>query len=99
MVKFDKYHKIWYSYQSEVNKMAMHQEELSKVRASVRKQLGSRVKIRQDEGRHRTNIREGILQSAYPCVFTVLLDHEEPQQLLSFSYTDIITQEVRMSLC
>ena len=79
MVEFDIYHKIWYSVQSEVNKMAMHQEELSKVRASVRKQLGNRVEIRQDEGRHRTNIRKGILQSAYPCVFTVLLDHEEPQ--------------------
>ena len=79
--------------------MAMHKEEVCKVRASVKKQLGNRVQIRQDEGRHRTNILEGILQCAYPSVFTVLLDHEEPQQLLSFSYTDIITQEVEMSLC
>ncbi|MEG0806205.1 MAG: Veg family protein [Lachnospiraceae bacterium] len=79
--------------------MAMEKAELEKVRASVRQQVGNRVQIRLDEGRHRTNVREGILQEAYPSIFTVLIDGEDPQQLLSFSYTDIITRGVRMRLC
>lgn len=79
--------------------MAMEHEEVIKVRASVRQQLGNRVQIRLDEGRNRSDIREGILQDAYPSVFTVLLDGEDPQQTVSFSYTDIITRGVRMRLC
>ena len=43
----------------------------------------------------------GIIQEAYPSVFTILTDdtEEKPSQLLSFSYTDIITKEIRMKLC
>ena len=79
--------------------MAMEHGELEKVRESVKNQLGSRVQVRLDEGRNRSDIREGILMEAYPSVFTILLDGELPQQTLSFSYTDIITRGVRMRLC
>ena len=70
----------------------MEQAEISKVRASVLQQCGSRVKIQ----------LEGGIQKAYPSVFTVLVDderEENPPQLLSFSYTDIITKDIRMKLC
>ena len=43
-----------------------------------------------------------VIQKAYPSVFTVLVDDERdqnPPQLLSFSYTDIITKDIRMKLC
>ena len=58
------------------------------------------MQIRQDEGRHRSNVREGILQNAYPSVFTVLVKgkKKDDEQVLSFSYTDIVTKGVRMKL-
>ena len=68
----------------------MEHSDFDKVRASVKQQCGNKV-----------DIQEGIIQEAYPSVFTILTDdtEEKPSQLLSFSYTDIITKEIRMKLC
>ncbi len=80
----------------------MEQTELNRVRASVFSQCGSRVKIQLDRGRNKVDVQEGVIQKAYPSVFTVLVDDwrdETPPQLLSFSYTDIITKNIRMKLC
>ncbi|BFL42097.1 Veg family protein [Agathobacter rectalis] len=80
----------------------MEQTEIRKVRASIYQQCGNRVKIQQDLGRNKVDIQEGVIQQAYPSVFTVLIDDEfeqNPQQLLSFSYTDVITKDIRMQLC
>ena len=55
-----------------------------------------------DRGRNKVDIQEGVIQNAYPSVFTILIDDERdenPPQLLSFSYTDIITRDIRMKLC
>ena len=72
----------------------MEQAQISKVRASVHRQRGNRVKIQLDRGRNKVDIQEGVI--------TVLVDderEENPPQLLSFSYTDIITKDIRMKLC
>ena len=79
----------------------MEQAQISKVRASVHQQCGNRVKIQLDRGRNKVDVQEGVIQQAYPSVFTVLVsdeDEEHPDQLLSFSYTDVITKEIRMEL-
>ena len=52
--------------------------------------------------RNKVDIQEGVIQQAYPSVFTVLIDDEfeqNPPQLLSFTYTDVITKDIRMQLC
>ena len=80
----------------------MQQKDLNRVRASVLQQCGSKVKIQLDRGRNKVDIQEGVIQNAYPSVFTILIDDERdenPPQLLSFSYTDIITRDIRMQLC
>ena len=80
----------------------MEQAEIRKVRASIHQQCGNRVKIQLDRGRNKVDIQEGVIQQAYPSVFTVLVDddmEQNPQQLLSFSYTDVITKDIRMKLC
>ena len=80
----------------------MQQKDLNRVRASVLQQCGSKVKIQLDRGRNKVDIQEGVIQNAYPSVFTILRDDERdenPPQLLSFSYTDIITRDIRMKLC
>ena len=79
----------------------MEQAQISKVRASVHQQCGNRVKIQLDRGRNKVDIQEGVIQKAYPSVFTILVDDEQDNapQLLSFRYTDIITKDIRMKLC
>ncbi len=80
----------------------MKQQDYDRVRASVQQQCGSKVIIRLDKGRNKVDVQKGVIQGAYPSVFTVLvedIDDEKPAQLLSFSYTDIITKDIRMKLC
>lgn len=80
----------------------MGKAEINKVRASIYQQCGSRVMIQLDRGRNKVDIQEGVIQNAYPSVFTVLVEDEtemNPPQLLSFSYTDVITKDIRMKLC
>ena len=80
----------------------METSDFDKVRASVAQSCGSRVRLQLDRGRNKIDIQEGIIQEAYPSVFTILVDDRDerkPAQLLSFSYTDIITKEIRMQLC
>ena len=80
----------------------MQQQDLNRVRASVLQQCGSKVKIQLDRGRNKVDIQEGVIQNASPSVFTILINDEgdgNPPQLLSFSYTDIITRDIRMKLC
>ncbi len=81
--------------------MTMQQTDISKVRASVLQQLGSRVLIQLDRGRHRVDVQEGVIQGAYPSVFTILVNDEgqENPQIMSFSYADILTRDIRMKLC
>ena len=80
----------------------MQQADINKVRASVHQQCGSKVLIQLDRGRNKVDIQEGVIQNAYPSVFTVLVNDERdanPPQLLSFRYNDIITKDIRMKLC
>ena len=80
--------------------MAVQQKDIDRVRASVLQQLGSKVLIQLDRGRHRIDVQEGIIKDAYPRVFTILVnDEKNPPQLLSFSYTDVLTKDIRMKLC
>lgn len=82
--------------------MIVKQEDICKVRSSVLQQLGNRVLIHLDKGRNRVDVQEGIIKGAYPCVFTILVDDDNvnnPPQLLSFSYADVLTRDVRMKLC
>lgn len=80
----------------------MQQADINRVRASVRQQCGSKVLIQLDRGRNRVDIQQGVIQNAYPSVFTVLVKDgrkDDQTQLLSFSYNDIITKDIRMKLC
>ena len=80
----------------------MEHQDVAKIRASIMDNCGSRVEILLDRGRNKVDIEEGTIMEAYPSVFTIQIDSREegsPDQLLSFSYSDIITKDIRMRLC
>ena len=68
----------------------MEQAEIRKVRASIHQQCGNRVKIQLDRGRNKVDIQEVLVDDDM---------EQNPPQLLSFSYTDVITKDIRMKLC
>lgn len=65
----------------------MEQAQISKVRASVHRQRGNRVKIQLDRGRNKVDIQEGVIQGAYPSVFTILVDDEREEILHSYCHS------------
>ena len=84
---------------SEGGKIKWSRENLKESESRSR---NSAVVIRLDRGRNKVDIEHGVIKAAYPSVFTVLIDPEDenrPSQLLSFSYTDVITKDIRMKLC
>ena len=67
----------------------MQQADIHKVRASVYQQCGRKVLIQLDRGRNKVDIQEGVIQNAYPSVFTILVNDEQeenPPQLLSLKF-------------
>jgi uncharacterized protein Veg len=88
--------------QTKEGELGMERSQYDMVRESVAQKCGSRVEICLDRGRNKVDIQKGVIKEAYPSVFTIEIDGEDehcPDQLLSFSYTDIITKDIRMRLC
>ena len=82
--------------------LIMQQSDISKVRSSIHQRCGNKVMIQLYRGRNKVDVQEGVIQKAYASVFTILVNDENeanPPQLLSFSYTDVITRDIRMKLC
>ena len=63
----------------------MQQADISKVRASVHQQCGSKVMIQLDRGRNKVDIQQGVIQHAYPSVFTILV------MTINLSYYPLVT--------
>lgn len=59
---------------------------------NVRALTGLRVKIKVNRGRNKIELIEGILENAYPNIFTV---RKFSGELNSFSYADIIANNVK----
>ena len=79
----------------------MKQADVNQVRRAVVKHVGSRVRIRANKGRHKIDITEGVITETYPSIFLVKVDGdvEDTNRTLSFSYSDVLTKDVRLTLC
>lgn len=79
----------------------MKQSDLNKVRQAVNNHVGSRVRIKSNKGRHKIDVTEGVISETYPSIFLVTVNNsiEESTRTMSFSYADVLTKDVRMTLC
>lgn len=71
------------------------------VRRAVSKHVGSKVRVRSNLGRHKYDVTEGVITETYPCIFLVRVENAEEDsfQTVSYSYTDVITKDVQLTLC
>lgn len=78
----------------------MSHADLKKVRLLVDKNIGNKVKIRANRGRHKIDITEGVISKTYPSIFLVEVENksDDTVQVVSFSYTDVLTKDVQMQL-
>lgn len=75
--------------------------DIGKVRKVMDRHIGSKVVVRCNLGRHKVDVSEGVLAETYPSVFLVRIKNEAENtfQTVSYSYTDVLTKEVRLTLC
>lgn len=79
----------------------MKQVDVNMVRKAVVSHVGSRVKVRANKGRRKIDVAEGIIFETYPSIFLIKIenDSESSFQTMSFSYTDVLTKDVQLTLC
>jgi len=61
--------------------------------------VGQRVLVRANRGRRKVIEREGTLERTYPSHFVILLDEDKQYRRVSYSYVDLLTDLVELSLC
>lgn len=78
----------------------MSQSDIMKVKSSLDKNIGNKVKIRANRGRHKIDVAEGIISETYSSIFLVEVINkiDDTTQKISFSYTDVLTKDVQMQL-
>ena len=70
------------------------------VRNDIQRIIGSKVRLETNKGRHKSVISKGIVSNVYPSIFTIQLsDDPDSNRKLSFSYTDVLTNTVEITLC
>ena len=70
------------------------------VRMDIQKIIGSKVTLETNKGRHKSVVSKGIVSNVYPSIFTIQLNEgPDPSRKLSFSYTDVLTNAVEITLC
>jgi len=69
------------------------------VRRDIQRIIGSKVKLETNKGRHKSIVSKGIVANVYPSIFTIqLFEGTDPSRKLSFSYTDVLTNAVEITL-
>ncbi|MCL2841191.1 MAG: Veg family protein [Defluviitaleaceae bacterium] len=70
------------------------------VRSDIQKIIGSKVSLETNKGRHKSVVNKGVVSNVYPSIFTIQLNEgSEASRNLSFSYTDVLTNTVEITLC
>ncbi len=78
----------------------MTKTTINSLRENVKGCIGHKVKIRTSRSRKKTSVKEGILEGAYPSVFTVRVKNSMgSDRAVSYSYIDLLTNTVEMTLC
>ena len=75
----------------------MTQLDLNRVRQSIKNQIGSKIKISANRGRHKFVTAKGVITQTF-LVELENADGNDQNKTVSFSYQDVITRDVRMML-
>lgn len=72
---------------------------LVEIKKVIDRHIGERVRLKTNGGRKKTIVKEGIIEETYPSIFIVKVDMDNSVRRISYSYSDILTETVELSLC
>jgi len=77
----------------------IEKKDLFQLREDISKCIGSRIKLESNKRHNKSTISEGVIANVYPSIFTVETEKGTPaNRTLSFSYTDILTNAVEITI-
>jgi uncharacterized protein Veg len=82
-----------------VGTLTRGQDVLSDIRRRVEALVGQRVLVKANRGRRKVVEREGTVERTYASHFVILLDEDKQYRRVSYSYADLLTALVELSLC
>lgn len=71
---------------------------LANIKRDLEPFVGKKIKLRANRGRKKIIEKTGILESTYPNIFVVRLDEKQVERRISFSYADILTDAVQLTV-
>jgi uncharacterized protein Veg len=78
----------------------MGKNALIDIKRSLEQHIGQKIMLKANGGRRKTVERSGVLEETYPSVFIVKLDEEQHAfKRVSYSYADILTETVELTVC
>ena len=77
----------------------MDRNAISQIRKELESCVGKRIQLKANKGRKKTFVKEGIIENAYPSIFTVSFQNEyNSSRTASFSYTDVLTRTIEVKV-
>ena len=82
----------------------MEKKELSQIKQFITTQVGSTVRLESNKRHNKSVVNEGIIARAYPSIFTLEMPpHNDKtsrakKRTVSYSYTDILTNAVELTV-
>jgi len=78
----------------------VEKNSLVQIKKEMESCIGKRIQLKANKGRKKTFVKEGILESTYPSIFTVRFENDfKNVRKVSYSYTDVLTNTVEIKVC
>lgn len=71
---------------------------IAQIRRNLESHVGQKIRLRAHRGRRKTLEKVGVLENTYPSIFVIRVDEPNYYQRLSFSYADVLTETVELTL-
>ena len=76
-------------------------KDLNSIKKEIEKFIGFKILFRAKKGRRKTGLKEGVIENAYGSIFVVEVAEKsrEVPEKMSFSYADVLTNSVEITVC
>lgn len=81
-----------------VTKVAEEKNTLQQIKLDLESCIGKRVKVKANRGRKQVLEAEGVIENTYPKIFVVKLDKSHSVRRLSYTYADVLTKTVELTV-
>lgn len=78
--------------------MAVGVNSIQQIKLDLESCVGKRVKLRANRGRKKIIEAEGVIENTYPKLFVVKLDESHSVERLSYTYADVLTKTVELTV-